>query len=107
MPALFLRTLVEFSGKPLLFFFSEKMKIRNFQIENKLSKIEIKIQMPLFRQLSFGVLNPLAYIVVITLIRIIMWLSDCQGIQIYSIKRPEDMDLQQLFIKASLNDQWI
>ena len=70
MPAFFLRTLVEFPGK--LFFFSEKMKIRHFQIENKLPKIKI-IQMPLFGQLSFGVLNVLAYIlVVLTLIRIII-----------------------------------
>ena len=39
-----------------------KMKIRGFQIENKLSKV-VKIkknQMPLFRQLSFGVLNPIS-----------------------------------------------
>ena len=51
------------------------MKIRNFQIENKLSRVKIKkkIQMPLFRQLSFGMLNPLTYIlVVLTLIRIII-----------------------------------
>ena len=50
------------------------MKIRNFQIESKLSKVKIKKnQMPLFRQLSFGVLNPLAYIlVVLTLVRIII-----------------------------------
>ena len=43
---------------PEIFFFSEKMKIRNFQIENKLSKVKIKekIQMPQFRQLSFGTL---------------------------------------------------
>ena len=63
---------MEFPGK--LFFFSEKMKIRNFQRENKLSKIKMKkIQMPLFGQLSFGVLNVLAYIlVVLTLIRIII-----------------------------------
>ena len=48
-----------------------EMRIRNFQIENKLSKVKIKkIQMP---QLSFGVLNPLTYIVVIlTLIHIII-----------------------------------
>ena len=51
------------------------MKIRNFQIENKLSKVKIKekIQMPQFRQLSFGTLNSLAYIlVVLTLIGIII-----------------------------------
>ena len=50
------------------------MKIRNFQIENNFSRVKIKrIQMPLFRQLSFGVLNPLTYIlVVLTLIRIII-----------------------------------
>ena len=50
------------------------MKIRNFQTENKLSRVKMKkIQMPLFRQLSFGVLNPLTYIlVVLTLIRIII-----------------------------------
>ena len=67
----FFRTVVEFPGK---IFFPEKMKIRNFQIENKLSKVKIKkIQMPLFRKLSFGVLNPLAYIlVVLTLICIII-----------------------------------
>ena len=65
----FPRTLVEFPGKN---FFSEKMKIRNFQIEKKLSKVKIKkIQMPLFRW--FGVLNPLACIlVVLTLIHIII-----------------------------------
>ena len=52
------------------------MKTRNFQIENKLSNSkQKKIQMPPFRQLSFGVSNALAYIVVITLIRIIITLS--------------------------------
>ena len=47
------------------------MRIRNFKIENKLSKVKIKkIQMP---QLSFGVLNALTYVLVIlTLIRIII-----------------------------------
>ena len=71
MPALFSRILVQFPGK--VFFFSKKMKIRNFQIENRLSKVKIIIKrMSLFRQLS-GVLNPLAYIlVVLTLIRIII-----------------------------------
>ena len=50
------------------------MKIRNFQIENKLSRVKIKkIQVPLFRQLSFGVLNPLTYILaILTFIRIII-----------------------------------
>ena len=50
------------------------MKIGNFQIENKLSIVKIKkIQVPLFRQLSFGVLNTLTYILaILTLIRIII-----------------------------------
>ena len=62
---------MEFPGN---FFFLEKMKIRNFQIENKLSRVKIKkIQVPLFRQLSFGVLNPLTYILaILTFIRIII-----------------------------------
>ena len=48
------------------------MKTRNFQIENKLSNSKPrKIQMPPFRQLSFGASNPLAYIVVITLVTIL------------------------------------
>ena len=72
LPAFFLDNFGAISRK---FFFSEKMKIRNFQIENKLSKVKIKekIQMPQFRQLSFGTLNSLAYIlVVLTLIGIII-----------------------------------
>ena len=62
---------MEFPGKN---FFLEKMKIRNFQVENKLSKVKIKkIQMPLVTQLSFGVSNPLVYVlVVLTFIRIII-----------------------------------
>ena len=58
---------MEFPGN---LFFSEKMKIRNFQIENKLSRVKIKkkIQVPLF-----SVLNPLTYILaILILVRIII-----------------------------------
>ena len=51
------------------------MKTRNFQIENKLSNSKSKKNSNAtpapFRQLSFGVSNPLAYIVVITLVTIL------------------------------------
>ena len=62
-----IKPLVEFPGN-----FKEK---ENYKFSNRkytLKSQNKKNQIPLFRQLSFGVLNPLACIVVLTLIRIII-----------------------------------